>query len=191
MTPTLILAVVAGVILSYFMVVKPASVASPTANASAASSFKGNTMKNGSMNGSMNGGGAVQNMVDPGVFNVPDPNAFGTTSEADRRVTNYGVRPEFNKDPYPLAQGCGCGPDATGCFNPAPGHEHWNLCGPASKRVLDAYGGHHMLPHIGAVCTDNCPKEPPSLGRFWCRHGCGNPESVGLNIRPICTRCGN
>jgi hypothetical protein len=175
MNPVLVLAVLAGVIVSYFLVIKPASVGAiagkPIIPADPASN-------------------GVQNVVDPGIFDKQDPNVFGTTCEANRRVTNYGVRPEFNKDPYPLAQGCDCGSDSAGCMDPAHGNEHWNMCGPASKRVLDAYGGHHMLPHIGAVCTDNCPKEPPSLGRFWCRHGCGNPESVGLDIRSICTRCG-
>jgi hypothetical protein len=71
------------------------------------------------------------------------------------------------------------------------GHTHVCKCGPPSKRMIDAYGGSHFsLPHMCAPCVGQ-QNEPYQLGRWWSRKGCSNPESVGLNIRPICTRCGN
>ena len=48
----------------------------------------------------------IGNVVDLGMYDSYNPKAFGTTNEADRRVTNYGVRREFNVDPLPLGEGC-------------------------------------------------------------------------------------
>ncbi len=139
----------------------------------------------GKVNTRMAGG----NVVDMGMYDTHNSNAFGTTSEADRRVTNYGVRAEYNKNPYPLGEGCGdC--DKHGVPNPAMGHTHVCKGGPPSKRAIDANSGHHMLPHMCAPSTGACD-EPLQLGRWWCRKGCSAPESVGLDIKPICTRCGN
>ena len=127
--------------------------------------------------------------VDLGMYDSYNPKAFGTTKEADRRVTNYGVRREFHHNPLPLGDGCTkC--DKYGVPEPAMGHTHVCKCGPPSKRIVDAHGGHHMLPHICAPCTGDV-EEPEQLGRWWKRKGCSSPESVGLDIRPICTRCGN
>lgn len=126
---------------------------------------------------------------DLGMYDTPDPNAFGTTAEADRRWENASVRKEFNKNPFPLAEGAGggsCG--KKGCADPAPGDMHGCKCGPASKRMIDAHGGNHMLPHMCAPCTGDA-EEPAQLGRWWKRHGCSAPETVGLNLRPICSGC--
>lgn len=126
------------------------------------------------------------------MYDVENSNAFGTTPEANRRVTNYGVRPEYHRDPMPLGYGCGdC--DQSGVADPVDGHTHVCKSGFPSKRMIDAYGGSHFaLPHMCAPSTGGCGnQEPPQLGRFWCRKGCSSPESVGLDIRPICTRCGN
>ena len=128
-------------------------------------------------------------VVDLGMYDSYNPKAFGTTNEADRRVTNYGVRREYHHNPLPLGEGCtDC--DKYGVPEPAMGHTHVCKCGPPSKRMLDANSGHFMLPHMCAPCTGE-QTEPYQLGRWWKRRGCANPESVGLNIRPICTRCGN
>lgn len=128
-------------------------------------------------------------VVDLGMMDVYDPKAFGTTTEADRRVTNYGVRREFHHNPVPLGVGCtDC--DKAGVPDPTMGHTHVCKCGPPSKRMLDANGSHFMLPHMCAPCDGPC-KEPAVLGRWWCRKGCAHPESIGLDVRPVCTRCGN
>lgn len=132
---------------------------------------------------------AIGGVADLGMYDSYNPKAFGTTNEADRRVTNYGVRREFHHNPLPLAEGCtDC--DKYGVPEPAMGHTHVCKCGPPSKRMIDANSGHFMLPHMCAPCTGE-QHEPSQLGRWWKRKGCSNPESVGLNIRPICTRCGN
>jgi len=132
---------------------------------------------------------AVGGVVDLGVYDSYNPKAFGTTNEADRRVTNYGVRREYHHNPLPLGEGCtDC--DKYGVPEPAMGHTHVCKCGPPSKRMIDANSGHFMLPHMCAPCVGQ-QDEPYQLGRWWSRKGCSNPESVGLNIRPICTRCGN
>lgn len=136
----------------------------------------------------MPGSRATGNVVDLGMYDSYNPNAFGTTSEADRRVTNYGVRAEYNKDPMPLGEGCGdC--EKHGVPDPAMGHTHVCKGGPPSKRMVDANGGHFQLNHICAPTTGG-NEEPLQLGRWWSRRGCSNPESVGLDIKPICTRCG-
>lgn len=140
-------------------------------------------------NNMMFGKKEAREVVDLGMSDTYDPNAFGTTKEADRRVTNYGVRPEFNVDPMPLGFGCGDCPKS-GVPNPAPGQEHFCKAGPPSKRVVDAMGGHFQLNHICAPST-GMMDEPTQLGRFWKRNDCAAPESVGLDIRPQCTRCGN
>lgn len=133
---------------------------------------------------------SIGGVADLGMYDSYNPKAFGTTNEADRRVTNYGVRREFHHNPLPLGEGCtDC--DKYGVPEPAMGHTHVCKCGPPSKRMIDAYGGSHFsLPHMCAPCTGE-QAEPYQLGRWWKRKGCSNPESVGLNIRPICTRCGN
>jgi len=130
--------------------------------------------------------------VDPGMADVLDTNAFGTTNEADRRWENASVRKEFNKDPFPLAEGCGSTPGCAkkGCPDPADGHSHVCRCGPPSKRMIDAHGSNFMLPHMCAPCTSDSA-EPTQLGRWWKRKGCSAPESVGLDLRPICSRCGD
>jgi hypothetical protein len=135
--------------------------------------------------------GNVAGMVDMGMYDVENSNAFGTTTEAERRVNNYGVRKEFHHNPMPLGYGCGdC--DKAGVPDPTMGDTHICKSGPPSKRMIDAYGGSHfMLPHMCAGSTGKCTDEPTQLGNWWCRNGCSNPESVGLDIRPICTRCGN
>lgn len=135
--------------------------------------------------------GNVAGMLDMGMYDSENPNAFGTTSEAERRVNNYGVRKEFHHNPMPLGIGCGdC--DKSGVADPSMGQTHVCKAGPPSKRMIDAYGGSHfMLPHMCAPATGPCKDEPTQLGNWWCRNGCSQPESVGLDIRPICTRCGN
>lgn len=127
--------------------------------------------------------------VDLGMYDAYNPDVFGTTKEQDRRVTNYGVRAEYNHNPLPLGEGCGdC--DKYGVPDPSVGHSHVCKAGPPSKRMVDANSGWHMLPHICAPAT-GADDEPTQLGRWWKRKGCSAPESVGLDIRPLCTRCGN
>lgn len=126
---------------------------------------------------------------DLGMYDFDDSNAFGTTSEQYRRWENGSVRKEFSRNPFPLAEGCtSC--DKKGVPNPAPGNLHVCKCGPPSKRMIDAAGGHHMLPHMCAPCTGQLD-EPSQLGRWWKKRGCSSPESVGLDLRPMCSRCGN
>jgi hypothetical protein len=129
-------------------------------------------------------------MVDPGMYDLPDGNAFGTTAEADRRWENASVRKEFSQNPFPLAEGCATGCDKKGVPNPAPGDVHGCKCGPPSKRMIDAAGGNHMIPHMCAPCTGES-EEPSQLGRWWKNNQCSDPASVGLDMRPMCTRCGN
>jgi hypothetical protein len=129
--------------------------------------------------------------IDMGVYNVHNPNAFGTTSEEERRVTNDGVRKEYHVNPFPWAE-CTCSSghcDKHGIPKPAPGHTHVCKNGFPSKRIVDMYGGHFQLNHICAPGTGECAGEPAVLGRWWCRKGCSNAESVGLNVRPICSSC--
>ena len=127
--------------------------------------------------------------VDLGMYDVYNPNAFGTTKEEDRRVTNDGVRREFHTNPFPWAE-CNCGDcDEHGVPEPAMGHTHVCKNGFPSKRIVDMYGGHFQLNHICAPGDGKCADEPAVLGRWWCRKGCTNAESVGLNVRPVCTRC--
>lgn len=135
------------------------------------------------------GAGLSGDAVDLGMYDSYNPMAFGTTNEEDRRVTNYGVRREFHHNPYPLGDGCGdC--DRYGVPDPAMGHTHICTAGPPSKRMIDATGSHFALEHICAPAT-GVNQEPLQLGRWWKRQGCSAPESVGLNLHPICTRCGN
>lgn len=133
---------------------------------------------------------AASQVVDLGMSDTYNPDAFGTTKEADRRVTNYGVRAEYHHNPMPLGEGCGdC--DKHGVPDPAIGHTHTCKAGPPSKRMVDAYGGSwFQLPHMCAPATGP-DDEPTQLGRWWRRAGCSAPESVGLDIRPQCSRCGN
>jgi hypothetical protein len=126
-------------------------------------------------------------MVDPGMYDLPDGNAFGTTSEGERRWENASVRKEFSQDGFPLGEGCG---GKKGIPNPAPGDVHGCKCGPPSKRMIDANGGNHMLPHMCAPCTGDS-EEPSQLGRWWKRNQCSNAAEAGLDMRSICTRCGN
>lgn len=167
-----VIAVIVAVLLVYFLFIKPTSVEGM-----------------GSYPFAISPGVGAQ--VDSGMYDAVNEDAFGTTDEANRRVTNYGVRAEYHKNPMPLGFGCGdC--DKNGVPDPALGHTHVCKAGLPSKRMIDAYGGSHfMLPHMCAPDTGKCSDEPPQLGRFWCRRGCSAPESVGLDIRPACTRCGN
>jgi hypothetical protein len=128
-------------------------------------------------------------VYDLGMYDFPNTNAFGTT-EGPERLNNASVRPEFSSNPFPIAEGCtGC--PAKGCPNPADGNLHVCKCGLPSKRMIDAFGGSHFsLPHMCAPCGGNV-EEPSNLGRWWKRKGCSNPESVGLDLRPGCSRCGN
>jgi hypothetical protein len=128
-------------------------------------------------------------VYDLGMYDFDNSNAFGTTDEEDRRWENSSVRKEFNKNPFPLAEGCTNCPKK-GVPNPAPGDTHVCKCGPPSKRMIDAMGGNHMIPHMCAPCSGKCD-EPSQLGRWWCKKGCSQPESVGLDLRPLCSRCGN
>lgn len=132
---------------------------------------------------------AAPQIHDLGMYSFEDPNRFGTTQESERRWENSSVRKEFSQNPFPLAEGCtSC--DKKGVPNPAPGHLNVCKCGPPSKRMIDAAGGHHMLPHMCAPCTGQLD-EPSQLGRWWSKKNCSNVESVGLDLRPMCTRCGN
>ena len=38
--------------------------------------------------------------LDLGMYDAPNPNAFGTTLEGDRRITNDGVRKEYHQKSY-------------------------------------------------------------------------------------------
>lgn len=132
--------------------------------------------------------------MDMGMYDVPNEMAFGTTPEAERRITNDGVRKEYHHNPFPWAE-CGCGVgcdkcDKHGVPDPTPGQTHVCKNGFPSKRVVDMYGGHFQLNHICAGgLSDSCSGEPATLGRWWCRKGCAGAESVGLNVRSACTRC--
>ena len=132
--------------------------------------------------------------LDLGMYDSYNPNAFGTTQEAERRITNDGVRKEYHHNPFPWAECAGCASgncDKHGVPEPTPGHTHVCRNGFPSKRIVDMYGGHFQLNHICAPgIADGCQNEPTTLGRWWCRKGCSNAESVGLDVRPACTRCG-
>lgn len=130
-----------------------------------------------------------RNVHDLGMYDFATPNAFGTVAGPGRN-TNFTVRPEYHKRPFPLAEGCtGC--DKKGIPDPTGGHQHVCKCGLPSKRMIDAYGGgHFQLPHMCAPCSGEID-EPSQLGRWWKRKGCSDPASVGLDMRPMCSRCGN
>lgn len=133
--------------------------------------------------------------LDLGMYDIPNPNAFGTTSEEERRMTNDGVRKEYHTNPFPWAE-CTCSSgncDKHGVPKPAVGQTHVCRNGFPSKRVVDSLGGHFQLNHICAPSVENsCNDGPAVLGRWWSGNkcGCSNPESVGLDVRPACTRCG-
>lgn len=137
---------------------------------------------------------AVVADMDMGMYDVPNEMAFGTTQEAERRITNDGVRKEYHHNPFPWAE-CGCDGgcdkcDKRGVPDPTPGQTHVCKNGFPSKRIIDMYGGHFQLNHICAPgSADSCSGEPATLGRWWCRKGCAGAESVGLNVRSACTRC--
>ena len=128
-------------------------------------------------------------VYDLGMYDFSNENAFGTV-EGPERLNNASVRPEFSQNPFPIAEGCtDC--DAKGVANPAPGYTHVCKAGFPSKRMVDAYGGSHFsLPHMCAPAGGEL-EEPSQLGRWWKRNGCSNPETVGLDLRPQCSRCGN
>lgn len=132
-------------------------------------------------------------MYDGGMYDIPNPNAFGTTEEADRRITNDGVRKEYHHNPMPWEE-CGCQSqmmDRHGVPAPTPGQTHVCKYGFPSKRIVDMHGSHFQLNHICSPGSGtDCGNESPVLGRWWCRKGCSNVESAGLEVRPICTRCG-
>ena len=138
-------------------------------------------------------GNGVSQAVDLGMYDSYNPNAFGTTKEEDRRITNLGVRREYHSNPYPWEEdtcaNSGC--DKHGVPEPTMGQTHVCRGGFPSKRIVDMLGGHFQLNHVCAPST-GCSNEPEILGRWWgsCGKGCSNPESVGLNLRSICTRCG-
>lgn len=131
--------------------------------------------------------------LDLGMYDSYNPNAFGTTEEADRRITNDGVRKEYHKNAFPWSE-CTCASghcDMHGVPDPAPGHTHVCRNGFPSKRVIDMYGSHFQLNHMCAPGLEQCGGEPAVLGRWWQNCGnCSNVESVGLDVRPACTRCG-
>ena len=128
-------------------------------------------------------------VYDLGMYDFPNVDAYGTKEGAER-LNNASVRPEYSSNPFPIAEGCTDCP-AKGCPNPAKGNLHVCKCGLPSKRMIDAYGGSHFsLPHMCAPCGGNL-EEPSNLGRWWKRKGCSNPEVVGLDLRPQCSRCGN
>lgn len=130
--------------------------------------------------------------LDLGMYDIPNDMAFGTTQEAERRITNDGVRKEYHNNPFPWAE-CSCASgqcDMHGVPDPTPGQTHVCRNGFPSKRVVDMYGGHFQLNHMCAPgLADDCSGEPAVLGRWFCRKGCSNAESVGLNVRSACTRC--
>lgn len=131
--------------------------------------------------------------LDQGMYDTHNPNAFGTTLEEDRRITNDGVRKEYHNNPFPWAE-CTCASgncDKHGVPEPTPGQTHVCKNGFPSKRIVDMHGGHFQLNHICAPSSPkgSCANEPAVLGRWWERCGCANPESVGLDVRPACTRC--
>jgi hypothetical protein len=173
----LILTVVAVLLVLYYLLGnKSSGKAAPSANGA---SGKGASASQAE---------AVQ-VYDLGMYDFPNSNAFGTTSGPER-LNNASVRPEFSKNPFPLAEGCTDCP-AKGCPDPADGNLHVCKCGLPSKRMIDAIGGSHFsLPHMCAPCGGNLA-EPSQLGRWWKRKGCSNPEVVGLDLRPQCSRCGN
>lgn len=132
--------------------------------------------------------------LDLGMYDTHNPNAFGTTPEEERRITNDGVRKEYHNNPFPW-QECSCPSancDMHGVPEPTPGQTHVCRNGFPSKRIVDMYGGHFQLNHICAsgLPDNSCDVEPATLGRWWSRCGCSNAESAGLNVRPACTRCG-
>lgn len=137
-------------------------------------------------------GAAQAPTVDLGMYDSYNPNAFGTTAEEERRITNDGVRKEYHHNPFPYAE-CTCHTghcDKHGVPEPTMGHTHICKNGFPSKRIVDSYGGHFQLNHICAgPSSDECSGEPTVLGRWWCRSCGANPESIGLNVRPACTRC--
>ena len=126
---------------------------------------------------------------DSGMYDFGNENVYGTVAGPGRNE-NMSVRPEFSKDPFPIAEGCTlC--NKKGIPNQMPGHTHVCKAGLPSKRMIDAYGGSHFeLPHMCAPST-GAVDEPSQLGRFWKRKGCSSPQSAGLDMRPICSRCGN
>ena len=132
---------------------------------------------------------ANKQIYDLGMYDFGNENAFGTVAGPGRNE-NMSVRPEFSKDPFPIAEGCTlC--NKKGIANQMPGHTHVCKAGLPSKRMIDAYGGSHFqLPHMCAPSTGEID-EPSQLGRWWKRQSCSSPESVGLDLRPICSRCGN
>jgi len=138
-------------------------------------------------------GQAAGPMLDLGMYDSYNPNAFGTTEEAERRITNDGVRKEYHKNPFPWAE-CTCESgncDKHGVPDPAIGHTHVCKNGFPSKRVVDMYGSHFQLNHMCAPGVEQCGGEPAVLGRWWQNcGGCSNVESAGLDVRPACTRCG-
>ena len=128
-------------------------------------------------------------IYDLGMYDFENPNAFGTVSGPERHDVS-SVRAEYSRNPFPLAEGCtDCA--GKGTPDPTPGNTHVCVAGFPSKRMIDAYGGSwHSLPHMCAPAGGNL-NEPSQLGRFWTRRGCSAPESIGLDLRAQCSRCGN
>lgn len=137
--------------------------------------------------------GTFDQELDLGMYDSYNPNAFGTTLEGDRRITNDGVRKEYHHNPFPWSE-CTCASgncDKHGVPEPTPGQTHVCKNGFPSKRIVDMHGGHFQLNHIcSGTPANECSGEPAVLGRWFQRCGCSNAESIGLGIRPACTRCG-
>lgn len=136
---------------------------------------------------------------DLGMYDIYNPNAFGTTKTEDARKNNDGVRREYHYNSFPVQEGCsGCAQvgfqngGLRGVTDPAISFTHVCKGGFPSKRIIDMYGSNTQLPHICAP-AGSFPggDEPTQLGRWFKRKGCSSPEGIGLNVRPGCTRCGN
>jgi hypothetical protein len=141
-------------------------------------------------NGSEN---AVQAVMaqDGGMYMIENENRFGTTDKV--RFENTTVRPEHNKDPYPLGYGCadGCrmgGAGMKGVPDPTPGHTMVCSAGPPDKRTIDSLSSNYSLVHACRPAVGD-QVEPDQLARWFKRAGCGSPDEVGINLRPICSDC--
>lgn len=129
---------------------------------------------------------------DLGMYNIYNPNAFGTTHDSELRWETNSVRKEYNgHNQFPLNYGCkekGDCKNSQGIPAPGIGHSHVCLAGPPNKRVVDMYGGNFNLPHICAPASGKFDA-PSQLGRWFRKKGCAAPDENGLNLRSICTRC--
>ena len=124
-------------------------------------------------------------MGEPDMYDVENPDGYGTTASSRARWENLSVRPEY-----------GSYGSYKGGYDASPGDTHVCKCGYLSKREVDAIGGsHHQLTHLCRKCPEG-QSEPAQLGSWWVnwsadRKGCADPGSVGLWVRPECSDCGN